>query len=278
MASEQPLIQAIAGQYAEDCRQLRRNRLLQETGTSAADALHGLVDLDGANEHLEQAFLREPSALSSAALEIAGENDDGQWCKQIFSLFTRTNLNGPIPEPHVWITSLKYLLKHQHRTGELISAISAFSEVEIGERVLLALEHAPEQALPLIRKGLLTDGIMQNVTVAAILAIIAKPWCLQELLLALQESDEQDRTAYVRAAILEINDEAANKTLLAWEQNNPHENEIGHYVERGGRRLGPFYSFSEQFLKTSAQWLQFQMQRLHDRVMKIRNVVPAKSE
>src|SRR5579859_7135817 len=55
------------------------------------------------------------------------------------------------PEPHLWITSLKFLLRHGHRADEVLALLARAGRIEVGEAVLLALEHAPELALPLIR-------------------------------------------------------------------------------------------------------------------------------
>ena len=144
----------------------------------------------------------------------------------------------------------------------------------MGEAVLLALEHAPELALPLIRKGLIADIPANRSKIAAILALIAKPWSRRELLAALEASDDQQKTADARAALLESGDEDAQKAVLAWEERNPHENEVGSYLEIGGRRLGPFYTFGEISLKNRASWIRYEMDALHDRVIKVRDVIP----
>jgi hypothetical protein len=94
------------------------------------------------------------------------------------------------------------------------------------------------------------------------------------LLGALEASDDQDKTAYARAALLESGDEMAQKAVLAWEERNPHENEVGSYLEIRGRRLGPFYTFGEISLKNRAAWIRYEMDQLHDRVMKVKDVVP----
>ena len=52
------------------------------------------------------------------------------------------------------------------------------------------------------------------------------------------------------------------------------ENEVGSYLEIGGRRLGPFYTFGELALKNRASWIRYEMEKLHDRVMKVRDVIP----
>src|SRR5207302_9773480 len=116
-----------------------------------------------------------------------------------------------------------------------LAALPKAGGTEVGEAVLLALEHAPALALPLIRKGLLADIPINRSQVAAILALIAKPWSRQELLGALEASDDQSKTADARAALLESRDEEVQKAVLAWEERNPHEHEVGSYLEIGGR-------------------------------------------
>jgi hypothetical protein len=279
-AAGQPEVERITARRAEKCRQLRRERLLKETGYPAADALHGLAELGNAQECLEQAFRSPPSGLVSAALEIAGQENDPRWCPHIYALHSRVNPAGQIPEPHIWMRSLKFLLRHGYRTGELLAALAKAGGTELGEAVLLALEHAPEHALPLIRKGLLADIPINRTTVAAILVLIAKPWSTRELLRALEQSDDQEKTADSRAAILELGDAEAEKMVRAWEQKNPHEDEAGTYLEVNGRRLGPFYSIysmGEHSLKNRGDWIRYEMDKLHDRVMKVRDVVPPES-
>jgi hypothetical protein len=273
-AAEQLHVKTITARRMEKCCQMRRQRLLEETGYSAADALHGLAELNAADESLEEAFRSTPSGLVSAALDIAAQQDDARWCPSIYALFCRVNPAGQIPEPHIWIASLKFLLRHGYRTGELLAALPQARGTEVGEAVLLALEHAPKHALPLIRKALLADVPISRITVSAILALIARQWSTRELLRALEESDDQQKTAAARAAILELGDAEAEKAVLAWEQKNPHEDEAGTYLEVRGRRVGPFHSMAEHMLKGSASRIRYEMDKLHDRVMKVRNVVP----
>jgi hypothetical protein len=86
--------------------------------------------------------------------------------------------------------------------------------------------------------------------------------------------DDQQKTADARAALLESGDEDAQKAVLAWEKRNPHENEVGSYLEIGGRRLGPFYTSGEISLKNRASWIRDEMDALHDRVIKVGDVIP----
>lgn len=233
-----------------------------------------LPTLNAADKSLEKAFRSKPSGLVSAALDIVGQQDDARWCSHVYALFSRVNPKGKPPEPHLWIASLKFLLRHGYRTSKLIAALPKVEGTDVGEGVMLALEQAPEHALPLIRKGLLSDTSMDRTTVAAILALIAKPWSKRELLRALEESDDQEKTVDARAAILELGDAEAEKAVLAWEQKNPHENETGTYLEVGGRNLGPFFSMGEHALKDRASRIRYEMYELHDRVMRVREVVP----
>jgi hypothetical protein len=260
--------------HAESCLRLRRERLRKESGYSAADALYSLAELGDADEFLEEAFRGPPDGVISAALEIAGRQGDSRWCPHIYALFCRLNSAGQIPEPRNWLTSLKYLLHHGYRKRELLHAIARAGDSEVGEGVLLALEHAPEHALPLVRKALLADIPVNRTTAAAILALIARPWTVRELLRALEESDDQQKTADARAALLELGDAEAEKAVLAWQEKNPHEEEPGSYLEIDGRRVGPFYSFDELSLKNRASRIQYEMDKLHDRVVKLRDVVP----
>ena len=62
--------------------------------------------------------------------------------------------------------------------------------------------------------------------------------------------------------------------MRAWEERNPHEAEAGSYLEVGGRTGGPFYTFDEISLRNRGSWIRYEMDKLHDRVMKVRDVVP----
>jgi hypothetical protein len=166
-------------------------------------------------------------------------------------------------------------LRHGYRREELLAALPLAGGGEVGEACLLALEHAPEKALVLIRRGLRADIPMDRTAVAAILALIDEPWSRRELLAALDASDDQERTADVRAALLESRDVEAHHAVVAWEQRNPHEAAAGSYLEVAGRTVGPFYPMSEILLRNRAQWVRYQMEQLHDRVMKVRGRTPS---
>lgn len=268
----------ITGPRASRCRELRRQRLHREAPKQrlAADALQALADLQtpDLNESLEKALSGTPSGLISTALDIIVRQDDPRWCARVYELFSRVNPAAQLPSPHIWMTSLKFLLRHGYRSDEMITSLSKARGTEIGEAVLLSLEQAPELALPLIRKGLLADVPMGRTRVAAILALIAASWSRRELLNALEKSDDQQKTIDVRAALLESGSEEDQRAVRDWEERNPHVQETGSYLEIGARKLGPFYTFSELTLKNRGVWLRHEMEQLHERVLQIKNVIP----
>ncbi len=211
-------LEALTRVRAEECRELRRCRLRGEIGRQgrAADALVALADFGAPDldRSLEESLRSPPSGFVSAALEIVGKQDDPRWCPHVYALFTRLDPAGQLPQPHLWLSSLKFLLKHGYRTAELLAALPGAGGTAVGEASLLALEHAPELALPLIRRGLLSDIPMNRTQVAALLAVIGQPWSLRELLRALEVSDDQEKTADARAALLECGDEGARSPCL----------------------------------------------------------------
>jgi len=273
-AAGQHEIQRITGPRAEECRAIRWERLLQESGNGVSDALYGLANWAGQMTRSKRRSAVHRAVLSRQPSNSPSSKTTRNWCPHIYSMFKRMKPTGQLPEPHIWMTSLKFLLRHGYQKDEMIACLVKTGGTEIGESVMLALEHAPQHALPLIRRGLLADIPCNRTTVAAVLAVIAKPWCMRELLRALEVSDDQEKTADARAAILETGDQEAEKVVLAWEEKNPHEDELGNYLEINGRKLGPFYSMAEHMLKRRASWVRYEMDKLHDRVMTFKNIVP----
>ena len=104
---------------------------------------------------------------------------------------------------------------------------------------------------------------MTRMMSAATLALIDRPWSRRELLAVLGESDDPAMTADCRSALLECHDAEAREAVLTWERQNPHEPEAGTWITLG-----------EAMLRNQAQWVRWQMETLHDRVMMVRDRVP----
>lgn len=62
----------------------------------------------------------------------------------------------------------------------------------LGELALLLLEHAPEHALPHVRRGLRSTTPLVRSRVTAALAVLDQPWCHRELALAREVQEAHD--------------------------------------------------------------------------------------
>lgn len=279
-AAGQPEQSAITGPRAARCRELRRLRLRQELGGTdpgGADAIRGLADLASPDldEILVQTLHRPPDARTCAAVDVLVQRNDPAWCPPLSLLMSRLRPNGPNPEPHLWTMCLKFLIRHGHRREQVMASLTQGGAAHMGEAVLLALENAPERALPLIRQGLLSTVPLDRTDVAAILTLMDAPWSRRELLRALDATDDQERSADTRAALLESGREEDRQAVLAWEAKNPHEPERGSFIEVDGRTHGPLYTVGHVFLSECPLRLRAATSVWHERVMNVRHVIPS---
>lgn len=274
--SELSDLEPLSGGRSQRCRELRRQRLVLALNEDhlASAALHGLADLgpDAADPVLKVVLQGPIAGGIYTALQIVEERDDPAWCVLVYGLFRRLRLDGEYPQAHQWLTCLRFLLRHRFRTERLVPELS--KATGYGEACLLALEHAPDLALPLFRSSLRSPIPASRCTAAAILSLIDQPWCRDELMSVLRDSRDQDLTADSRAALLESRDTDAHRVAREWEVENPHEPEAPSYLEIDGKPHGPFYSMREHMLRGRQQWLRHEMQTLHDRVLPLRDRVP----
>lgn len=265
---------------AQQCWELRRIQLCDSRidGSLAPEQLHslahlGVPDLD---VHLNHALKDPQSNVALAALEIIGERGLANWCPQIFQIFKYVDAEDTLPAPNFWIKSLKFLIESGYRTQELVPSLANAYATELGEAVLLSLEHAPQYAIDLVRKSLTTGTPDCRTGTSAILALFNTEWSKRELLRAMNGSADQFKTAEVRAALLETGDPEMRTAVLAWEAVHPHEDETKRYIDIDGQTAGPFYSVNNYSLKLSAGMLRYDMQKFRDRVTKIKNIARTK--
>ncbi len=274
----QPELVEITGPRAEACRDLREERILAELKRSERpdEALHALADLGSGrlDECVERVLNGPLGGPVSVALEITDKQTDARWCPSLFALFNRVQPEDPNPSPHLWIRAVRQLLRHGYRTQEVLAALPRAGGTSLGEAILLALEYAPNLSLPLIRQALISPIPINRIEVAAILGVIDRPWSRRELFWALGQSDDQELTSEVRATLLESRDPDTERAVVAWEENNPHEDEVASYLEVDGRKVGPFYTIGEIALKNAGARIQYEMERMHDQVMRLRDVNP----
>ena len=104
--------------------------------------------------------------------------------------------------------------------------------------------------------------------------MIAKPWSTQELLCVLDESRDQDITVDLRAAILESGDREGIQIILEREPKYPNLPEAGSFITVQGESFGPFFTFRQHAIRDSAMMIRHTMTQIHDRVFKLRDIVP----
>lgn len=229
------------------------------------EVLLALDDLDAPAlaDELERTLRGPIGGTTSRALRIIRRRDDAGWCPAIYRLFRRLKPDGEIPQPHLWVECQRFLLRHGYRTQAMKESLSRAGGVSVGEAALLAMEHDPGRALTLFRRALRSSIPANRTEAAAILALIDRPWSRGEMLAVLSESDDQHATADCRAALMECHDEEAHRAVLAWEEAYPHEAEPGPWITMG-----------EMMLRNRSQWVRWEMENLHERVMPVRDREP----
>lgn len=216
---------------------------------------------------LARAVEGPPSGTVSGALEIIAKLPGSRWHEPLFRLLSRIDPNDDIPSPHIWITTAGYLLRRGYRREDVLKRLGHLRQRELGEVAILALEYMPEAAVDLFRRALRSQIPCDRTTAAAALAIIDEPWGRKELAAVLRESDEQLATAECRAALMTSRSTDMHQIVEEWQQRNPREPEAG-----------PFYTMEEVSLRNRDNYLQWEMQKLHDRVLPLRGRIRPKPD
>jgi hypothetical protein len=248
-------------------RRRRRRRLAAafEDSDRKRSALAALDDLgvDNLPQFLHRALRGPPSGTTSAAMAIVCRQNDPAWCPEVWALLQRLDPSGQVPHSYLYTECLGFLLGHGYHRAKLAKALYKTGGAGIGDAALLALEYIPEAALLLLRRALRSKVPANRDKAAAVLALIDRPWSRHELLAVLRESDDQERTADARVALLETRDPESHRAVQEWERRNPHEQEPG-----------PWITGSEMMLRNRPAFVRYEMQELHDRVMKVRDKEP----
>jgi len=265
-AGDPHLIDLTASRAAA-CKALRCRGLLAPRADEGrgGDVLLALDDLDSEalGGQLDRALKGPIGGVTWQAVQIIRRRANSAWCPAIYELFRRLDPDLELPQPYLWAECQRFLLGQDYRALEMRQSLPDAEGLAIGEAALLALEHDPGRALPLFRRALRSPIPMNRTMSAATLALIDRPWSRRELLAVLGETDDPASTADCRSALMECHDEEARNAVLAWERENPHEPEPGPWITMG-----------EVMLRNRAQWIRWQMEKLHDRVMKVRDRVP----
>jgi hypothetical protein len=265
-AGDAPLIELTASR-ADQCRALRCRELLAHRTDAGrgGEALRALDDLDAEalGEQLSRALRGPIDGVTWQAVQIIRRRANPSWCPAIYELFRRLDPGEELPQPYLWAECQRFLLDHDYRAVEMRQSLPDAKGLAIAEAALLALEHDPGRALPLFRRALRSPIPMNRTKAAATLALIDRPWSRCELLAVLGETDDPETTADCRSALLECHDYEAQNAVLAWERENPNE-----------PAPGPWITMNEVVLRNCPQRVRWQMEELHDRVMKVRDSEP----
>jgi len=265
--AEQTLTE-LTRERASHTRSLRHDQLraaFDRGDHDSRNALLGLADLaaDDLDDCLAMALEREPTGTTSAALSIIQRSPRRRWVPCLRKLLRRIDPAAQAPQPYIWKECVVILLEEPSCAHEMEDELLRAGGTEIAEAALLALEHAPRHALPLFRRALRSHIPHTRTVAAAILALIDRPWSRRELLAVLESSTEQAPTAECRAGLLETHDAEAHRRVQEWEERNPHEPEMGRFITIG-----------EAMLRDRARFIRWEMEQLHDRVMKVRDCEP----
>jgi hypothetical protein len=269
VTGDRDLIEFTTGRAAA-CKDLRCRELLGhwEDESKRSNVLLAFDDV-GAEELREQLDLAlggPIGGVTSTALEIIQRQDDPVWCDAVFRLFRQLDPSGELPAPFLWVRCQAFLLHHGYRAEEMRASLADAGGIAVGEAALLALEYDPRTALSLFRRALRSNIPMNRTAAAATMALIDRPWSRRELLAVLRESNDQEATSACRAALLECHDVDAHTAVLGWEESNPHEPETGRFI-----------SMKEMMLRHCPASLRYEMEQLHDRVMKVRDREPVEA-
>ncbi|MCA9091164.1 MAG: hypothetical protein KDA90_21305 [Planctomycetaceae bacterium] len=266
LASHSDPSHAELAEQAARCRK-RRSRLLEQlfdSGKSERLALMALCDLSPERSVLlERALSKPPSGTTSAALSVVFSRPQEDWTSLVYDLLCRTDPSGEIPHPYTWTRCAEYLLQRHSHFEQIRNKIYLVGRRCLGDAAVLALEYFPGLAVDLFRRALRSDVPCDRNTAAAALAIVDQPWSHLMLLQVLEESTDQEATAECRAALLAMSHRELHAVVDQWERDHPHE-----------PKTGPFISMSEMSLQTRETWMQQEMETLHERVIRLRPVVP----
>jgi len=236
-------------------------------GVDQAESLHALRELGSPllSDVVRQSLAGPPSGVTSAALDvIAGLDDD--WCDEVEALLNCIDGNGEIPLPHIWCACAEYLLR-RGRPGRIRRKLGRIKSNCLGDLALLTLEHFPDLAVETFRRALRSGITCNRITAASVLAIVDQPWSRAELAKVLDESHDHEMTSECRSALMTTHSAEAHGKVRDWETRHPRKSEEG-----------PFISMTEMSLRMSDETINYEMDKLHDRVLPLREAtVPSPS-
>jgi hypothetical protein len=221
-------------------------------------ALCALSEMGAAEfpSRLKKALRERPfSGFTSTAMILVVEADDPKWCDEVYRLLGALSPDGPIPQPALWEKCVHFLLRHGHRTEEMLKELPKAGRNSRGQAALLGLEFGSNPT-PLFRRALLEQDStpMDRTKAASALALLDSPWSRGVLISVLDESSDSATTSECRAALRECRDPAMHRAADDWERLHP--------------------SSDEETLLDPEEMVRYDMEKLHDRVLALRSRAP----
>lgn len=261
----------VSSERALAVREARREWLLARvTIPSLADealgALQGLMSPDAFVLTCERALSGPISSAMGAAIERLDALPGSASAPAVFALLQRM-----LPEehhPYSLHAAAAYLLRRHFERERVLEAVLAFARVDqvkgyggnpyAGDFALLALEHAPEHALELVRRALRSSVPLARMRVASVLCVLDTPWSQRELSAALRASTSSDPgdAKYIQLALARSQSEWARAVAARWgrQQPPPETSEVGFTHEEVLEATAD--TLFERELVNARDWLQ----------------------
>lgn len=140
--------------------------------------------------------------------------------------------------PFAMHAAASYLLKRNVDVDHVVSVMVMFARVDkvegfignpfVGDFALLALEFAPQHAGELVRRALRSPVPAARMTVAAVLALVDKPWSRRVLLECLDQHTTRVEAVEILAALRRSRAVESRQAAQRWSQAHPRVNQAQH--------------------------------------------------
>jgi hypothetical protein len=119
----------------------------------------------------------------------------------------------------IWPLCAEHLLERGLYVDEVIASFSSLPETFTARAALLAFQHAPDLAVPLLRRALHAASPITRADAVAILVLLGEPWCAPTVAEALETSADLEGTLEWRAGLQVLKDPGG--AARVWEASHP---------------------------------------------------------
>jgi hypothetical protein len=255
---------------AERCLAERVRRLESQlddplVGSYALEALIEVAPPERLRRYLIAAIEGAPDRLTRRAAQMIVDDEASDCTREMKDLYDRLS---PERDADLVVLTAGYLLARGTAPAEVFPTLLQATHVGraapgptgrgpyVLEAALLALEHTPAEALPLVRRALGSSSPTVRTTMAWVLLVLGGAWAERELLSALRDATDAKTSAPFRVALRRSGGPEALAEVDRWEA--AHESER----ERPWREI-------------TAGAFEVNAEQLGERVERIRRALPA---